>query len=147
MRKSSLERWLLGSLFVVLSSIAGTGRLRADDVGHCDTASTAIGYYYEDDAEFARVDGRQSFYAYTAGDCVTTSQNEAINTVATACLQGRVDRGTYGVGFGVVSWTVSWNDTNLTSGGPVEQQYDCGDVGPEPAVPTDPPPDEGSSRD
>jgi len=123
---------LLAVLFAVLSSIAmpGTSRVRAADMGHCYTFSSADGYYYADGGQFAHVTGSQSFYAYDVSDCVATSQNEAIKTASNACLQAPVGRGTYGVGYTVVSWTVSWEDTDLTSGGPVQQQYDCGDVGP-----------------
>ena len=132
MRMPFPRLWLLGSLFVIVSSVAmpGTSRLHANDVGHCYTVSNADGYYYADGSQFAHMSGSQSFYTYSAADCVATSQNEAINTVGNACVQAPVGRGTYGIGYGVVSWRVSWEDTDLTSGGPVEQQYDCGDVGP-----------------
>ena len=59
------------------------------------------------------------------------SQDEAIKTVGNACLQAAIGRGTYGVGYSVVSWSVLWDDMDLTADGPVKQQYDCGDVGPE----------------
>lgn len=133
MRMPFLKLWLSGSLFVILSSVTmpGTSRLHASDVGHCYTVSNADAYYYADGTPFARTSGSQSFYTYTVEDCVTTSQNEAINTVGNACLQAAVGRGTYGVGYAVVSWSVSWDEAELTSGGPVAQQYDCGDVGPD----------------
>ena len=128
----SSKLWLSGSLFVVLSSVSmhGTSGPQANDVGRCYTVSTADAYYYSDGTPFAQMGGSQSFYTYSAGDCVATSQNEAINTVANACLQAGIGRGTYGVGYSVVSWSVWWGDTDLTADGPVEQQYDCGDVGP-----------------
>jgi hypothetical protein len=123
---------LLAALFAVLSSIVlpGTIRLHAADVGHCYTSSNADGHYYADGSQFSQVSGSQSFYAYDVNDCVATSQHEAIDTATNACLQGGVGRGTYGVGYGIVRWNVSWEESDLTSGGAVEQQYDCGDIGP-----------------
>jgi hypothetical protein len=119
-------------VFAVLSSIAvpGTTRLHAADVGHCNTYSSANGYYYATGSQFGHATGSQSFYAYDVNDCVATSQSEAINTAGNACLQAPIGRGVYGIGYSVVSWTVSWEGTDLTSGGPVVQQYDCGDVSP-----------------
>lgn len=132
MKMSCRRPRLLAALFAVLSSVAvpGTSRVHAADVGHCYTFSSAEGYYYEDGSQFAHVTGSQSFYAYDVSDCVAISQNEAISTAGNACIQASIGRGTHGIGYGVVSWIVSWGDTELTSSGPVEQQYDCGDVGP-----------------
>lgn len=140
MRMPFLKLWLSASLFVILSSVVmpGTGRLRASDVGRCYTVSNADAYYYADGTPFAHMSGSQSFFTYTVEDCVAASQDEAIRTVGNACLQAPVNRGAYGIGFAVVGWSVSWEDTDLTSGGPVEQQYDCGDVGPQASSPSSP---------
>ena len=131
MRVHFVKRWLLGALLALLSSLAmpESGRLHADDVGRCYTVSSADAYYYADGVQFAHTEGSQSFYTYTVEDCVATSQVDAINTVANACLQAPIERGTHGVGYAVVGWRVFWNDTDLTADGPVQQQYDCGDVG------------------
>ena len=96
----------------------------------CTAEYTMDGYYYSDGQQFSHEAG--SMFASDLSDlpaCVSIVQNGIIARAAAICgNQGGISVGDSGVGFMFTTWHVVWDGVDQNPDGPVEQQYDCGDI-------------------
>ncbi len=119
-----------GVLAMFLSALApGLSTVHAD-THSCNAEYTMDGYFYSDGDQFSHEAGSMS--APDLSDfqaCVNIVQNGIIARAAAICRnEGGVSVGDTGVGFIVTTWHIMWDGEDQNPGGPVEQQYDCGDI-------------------
>jgi hypothetical protein len=115
---------LVGSLGVYVMGLAATSTVSAD--ASCAIVSSATAYLYSDNSQIRTESSDYTVSEPSYAACNDHAQYTAWADAEYACEGHSPSIFCHtGIGYADVEWSLDWGGSG---GGPVDQQYDCGDA-------------------